>query len=95
MGVQCSIRFTWDEAKRAANLVKHKLDLLDGQDLFDGRPVFSYPSARGEEARVVSVGIVDGHLAAVVWLERDDGIRLISMRRARSGEKRGYRELHG
>jgi uncharacterized DUF497 family protein len=88
------MRFTWDEGKRASNLAKHRLDLLQARQLFDGRPVFTYPSPRGDEARFVSVGLLDGRMAAVVWLEREDGIRLISLRRARDGEQRTYRELH-
>ena len=95
MGVHSSVRFTWGEAKRAANLVKHTLDLVDGRRLFDGRKVFSYASTRGNEARFVSVGLVDDRMLAVVWVEREDGVRLISLRRARRGEGRQYRELYG
>ena len=89
------MRFTWDEDKRESNLAKHRLDLLDAHRLFDGRPLFTYPSPRGGEARLVSVGLLDQCMVAVVWLEREDGIRLISLRRARDGEKRTYRALHG
>ena len=89
------MRFTWDEAKREGNLAKHRLDLLEARQLFDGRPVFTYPSPRDDEARFVSVGVLEDRMVAVVWLEREDGIRLISLRRARDGEKRTYRKLHG
>lgn len=95
LGVHYEMRLTWDEAKRESNLAKHKLDLLDASQLFDGRPVVSYPSPRGDEARQVSVGLLDERMVAVVWMEREGGIRLISLRRARDGEKRAYRELHG
>jgi uncharacterized DUF497 family protein len=89
------MRFAWDEAKRASNLAKHGIDLLQARQLFDGRPVFTYPSPRGEEARFVSVGMLDHRMVAVVWLEREGDIRLISLRRARDAEKRKHRELHG
>jgi len=89
------MRFTWDEAKRWSNLAKHRLDLLQARQLFDGRPVVTYPSPRGGEDRFVSVGVVDDRMVAVVWLTREDGTRLISLRRARDGEERTYRELHG
>ena len=89
------MRFTWDEGKRHSNLAKHRLDLLQARQLFDGRSVFTYPSPRDGEARFVSVGVLDGRMAAVVRLTRDDGTRLISLRRARDGEKRKYHELHG
>jgi uncharacterized protein len=95
MGVQCWMRFTWDESKRAANLMKHGLDLLDGRRLLDGRKVFSYASVRENEARFVSVGLVGEWMLAVVWMEREDDVRRISWRRARRAETREYRELHG
>jgi uncharacterized DUF497 family protein len=34
--------FEWDEHKREINRRKHQLDLIDGQYLFDGRPVVTY-----------------------------------------------------
>jgi uncharacterized DUF497 family protein len=89
------MRFTWDENKRASNLAKHKVDLLQARQLFDGRPLFTYPSPRDDEARCVSVGVLDDRMVAIVWFEREDGIRLISLRKARDAEKRTYRELHG
>jgi uncharacterized DUF497 family protein len=89
------MRFAWDAKKRAANLVKHDLDLVDGRDLFDGRPLFTYSSTRADEARVVSVGVFEDVMVALVWVAREGGIRLISMRRARDAESRKYRELHG
>jgi hypothetical protein len=36
---------------------RHKLELIDGQMLFDGRSVISYPSPRQGELRTVTVGL--------------------------------------
>jgi len=87
--------FEWDENKREANIAKHGLDLMTGGCLFDGRPVYSYPSPRGEENRYVTVGLLAEELVAVVWTERETGIRLISLRRARDAEKRTYHSRFG
>jgi uncharacterized DUF497 family protein len=87
-----SMLFTWDENKRIANLKKHGLDLSDSVRLFDGRFTHTYPSRRDNEARFVTVGIIDDVFVAIIWTQRDDTIRLISMRRARHGEKRAYYE---
>jgi uncharacterized DUF497 family protein len=87
--------FEWDEQKRAANLAKHGLDLAAGAWLFDGRPVYSYPSPRQDEARYVTVGYLQDTAVAVIWTNREDAIRLISMRRARDVEKRHYHALYG
>ncbi len=87
--------FEWDAGKRSANSAKQGLDLIDAVALFDGRSVFTYPSPRGDESRFVTVGIISGVFVALVWTERGGNIRLISLRRARNGEKQGYRARFG
>ena len=87
--------FSWDPAKREINRVRHKLDLLDGQILFDGRPVVTFPSPRGSEMRFVSTGQIGPKFYTVVWMERDEKTRLISFRRARVGEERAYHARFG
>jgi len=87
--------FEWDENKRAINRERHKLDLIDGQLLFDGRPAVSYASPRHGEQRVVTVGLIGARFYAVVWTERVAATRLISFRRARVGEERAYRARFG
>lgn len=92
--------FEWDEDKRAANLREHGLDLMDATRLFDGRPVYTYPSRRRGEERFVTVGFVTVEPSvrkgfAVVWTERAPAIRIISFRRARDAEERKYRAIFG
>ncbi len=87
--------FEWDERKREITLDARGLDFRDGCDLFDGRVVMSYPSPRAEEQRFVTVGLIEGRLIAVVWTQRDDARRIISMRRARHGEEKIYAALFG
>jgi uncharacterized DUF497 family protein len=89
------MEFEWDENKRAANLAKHWLDLVDGQALFDGRPAYVYQSSRHEERRFVTVGLLAGEFVALIWTERGAAARLISLPRARNGEKRAYRAVFG
>lgn len=87
--------FEWDEGKRARNLDRHKLDLIDGQMLFDGRPVVTYPSPRSGEARFVTTGEIGGKFYSVVWTARAAATRLISFRRARDAEERAHRARFG
>jgi uncharacterized protein len=87
--------FEWDEAKRLRAIEERGLDFRDARYLFDGRPIYSYPSPRGDEDRIVSVGPVEERLIAVVWVERNGTCRIISMRRARDAEKRRFRALYG
>lgn len=87
--------FEWDEVKRARNLDRHKLDLIDGHLLFDGRPVVTYPSPRGGEARFVTTEEIGGKFYSVVWIARAEATRLTSFRRARDAEERAHRARIG
>ena len=89
------MEFEWDETKRAANLRKHGLDLIAGTVLFDGRPIYVYPSPRLEEQRFVTIGLLNDEFVALVWTERGPANRLISLRRARNAEKGAYHALFG
>ena len=87
--------FEWDEAKRAANLAKHGLDFQIGRRLFDGRKALTRPSPRGDETRHMTIGEVTGLILTLIWTERGETVRMISLRRARDGEKRAYHAHDG
>jgi len=87
------MNFEWFEDKRLWTLEDRGLDFRDVRHLFDGRPLYTYPSPRDDEARFVSVGLLEQRFIAVVWMERESARRIISMRRARHGEERAYRAL--
>ena len=85
------MRFEWDEAKRKANLRKHGIDFVGAEKVFDGYTVtiedarFTY----GED-RVITFGILEGHVVAVAHTERGDSIRFISIRKATRNEQKSY-----
>jgi len=85
--------FEWDEAKRLRTIEERGLDFRDARQLFDGRPIYSYPSPRADEDRMVSIGSLERRLIAVVWMERNGVRRIISMRRTRDAEERRFRAL--
>jgi uncharacterized DUF497 family protein len=87
--------FEWDEIKRLRTLRERGLDFRDARLLFDGRPLYSVPSSRFGEDRVVSIGLLEQRSIAVVWTERNGAYRIISMRRARDAEERKFRALYG
>jgi uncharacterized DUF497 family protein len=87
--------FEWSAAKRIAVLEARGLDFIDAEILFDGRPLHTVASPRGAEERWLSVGELNGRLVAVVWTQRSDTIRIITMRRARNEEKQRYGALYG
>ena len=89
------MRFEWDDAKRDSNVLKHRLDFVAAQAMFEeGFPFIEAPSMFEGETRWLRTGIVDGAFVTVVWTIRNDRIRLISFRRARREERRAYLDAH-
>jgi uncharacterized protein len=88
------MEFEWSEVKRQTVLAARGLDFINAEAFFDGRPLITAPSPRGEEERFVSIGELNGAPIAVVWMWRGAAIRIITMRKARDGEKRRYQALY-
>ena len=90
------MRFTWDEAKRRANLAKHGLDFADAQRVLEG-PVVEFVDSRFHygEQRIVSLGWLDTLVVVIISADRDNTIRIISMRKATKHETDIYFETQG
>lgn len=82
----------FDPGKDAANIVKHGLSLVEGEGVLNdplGLTVEDASSAG--ESRWITVGLnASGEILVVVWTEREDGERLISVRRATTRERKDY-----
>ena len=85
------MRFEYDPAKSAANLVKHGIDFAAAQTLWDDPGMIEAPARTTDEPRFVSVGRIGGRHWTAVWTLRDEVVRIISVRRART-EEIGYYE---
>ena len=84
-------RLEWDETKRRTNLWRHGIDFAKVREVFDGDPV-TYRDDRydyGEE-RLITLGLLKGHVVAIVHTESDDVIRIISARKAERHEEIRY-----
>lgn len=81
------MRYSWDEAKRQANLQKHGLDFVDAEKVFDS-PLVLIEDTREtyDERRMIGIGLLDFLVVLIVHLESDEEIRVISMRKADSDE---------
>ncbi len=85
------MQYEWDENKRLANLVRHKVDFADAVDFqwdtaletIDDR--FNY----GEE-RWVAIGLIGQKLHVMVYTFRAQNIRIISLRKANKRERKYY-----
>jgi uncharacterized DUF497 family protein len=85
------MRFEWDEAKRESNLIKHGIDFIDVEKIFEGETVTILDDRLdyGEE-RFITLGLLDGRVMVIVHTETEDLIRLISARKATSNEEISY-----
>ena len=85
------MRFTWDEDKRLTNIRKHGIDFLGVKTVFDGYTVTMEDDRLPyDEQRFVTLGFLEGRIVAVVHTERDDLLRIISIRKATRYEQRIY-----
>lgn len=82
--------FEFDPDKSAANLAKHGIDFEAAQALWDDTNKISGLTAYEDEDRWLIVGSVDDKLWCAVVTEREDAIRIISVRRARASEVLAY-----
>ena len=83
--------FEWDEAKRLANILKHRIDFVDAIGIFQSK-FFENEDLRRNygERRFRAFGEIEGQVLHVVSTWRDDRRRIISARRARRNERRAY-----
>jgi uncharacterized protein len=87
------MKFEWDEVKRRANYAKHGLDLRDAAKVFQGITLTAEDERRDYgEKRFISLGLLEDVVVVVVYTERSERIRLISMRKANQKERRAYEE---
>jgi len=87
------MNFEWDEAKRIANLRKHGIDFLDIDIMFDGDTlIVEDDRCDYGEQRFVTFGLLRGLVVAVVHTDRQDSIRIISVRKATKYEQKVYFE---
>lgn len=83
--------YVWDGAKRETNLKKHGIDFIGAERIFEGYTATVEDQRwRYGEQRFVTFGILDGRLVAVAHTERNEVIRIISIRRATNSEERSY-----
>ena len=87
------MRFEWDEAKRIGNIAKHGVDFATIVD-FEWDTALIRPDTREDygELREVALGFIGTRLHAVIFTERDDVVRLISLRKATKKETKFYAE---
>jgi uncharacterized protein len=84
--------FEWDDAKSDANLNKHGFDFEDARRVFSTFTIRRPARRQDGEQRWIAIGELDRREIAVIYTMRGDVARIISVRRARSDERRAYRQ---
>ena len=90
------MELSWDDSKRRKILVERGLDIAQAQQIFDGARLDKIDS-RFEygEVRIVTFGFLDERLCVLVWTERDNRCRLISLRKANEREQEKFKARMG
>lgn len=85
----------FDEAKRQTNLAKHGLDLADAGLVYHAPNKVTFCSPRQGEHRLMDVAMVEivDIVLVLVYVERGQDIRAISLRRASKQERKYYASL--
>ena len=90
------MRYEWDEAKSRINFIKHGLSFEDAELVFAG-PCVTFVDDRfdyGEE-RLITLGKLAGRLVVIAHAPRDEGTRIISMRKGNRREQEIYKKRLG
>ncbi len=91
--LELPVRITYDPDKRMITLKERHLDFEDACELFAGVHYTRQDDRKDYgEIRKISTGLLAGNVVIVVWTERDDSRRIISMRKADRDERGEYYE---
>jgi hypothetical protein len=80
------IIFEFDETKSRANLLKHGINFVDAQLLWNDPMLLEIPAKTEDEPRFLMIGLINTKHWSAVITYRGANIRLISVRRSRTEE---------
>ncbi len=86
--------YEWDEAKNRSNFEKHGVG-FEAISRFGWTTAINRRSDRQGEERWAAIGYIDSRLHHVVYTERGDNTRIISLRTASRIEKEDYEHRKG
>ena len=78
--------FEFDPVKSSSNLVKHNIDFVEAQILWNDPMLLEIAAKTEDEPRYLVIGLIDGKYWSAVITYQGTTIRLISVRRARTEE---------
>ena len=85
------MQITFDEAKDALNKSKHGVSLSEAEKLeWDDALIWQDNRRDYGEARMIALGAIGERLYCVVYVDRKEALRIISLRKANNKEKKLY-----
>ncbi|MBX9726097.1 MAG: BrnT family toxin [Rickettsiales bacterium] len=87
-------KLSYDVEKRETTLNKHGLDFEDAHEVLFGSLQYTFEDDRFDygEKRWITVGYLKKRMVVVVWVERGDLIRVISMRKVNEKDQKKYKK---
>lgn len=82
--------FEFDETKSRSNKIKHGMDFVEAQALWDDPNLLQISAKTVDEPRYLIVGVINGKHWSAVITYRGSNIRIISVRRSRIEEVELY-----
>ncbi len=81
--------FEWDPSKSESNQAKHGISFKEGLEIWQGvyLDVETIAYEKSGESRNATIGYVGVEVYTAIWTGRKNKIRIITIRRARDGEK--------
>ena len=84
------MQFEFDEVKSKKNKKKHGIDFIEAQQLWEDPDSIGFPAKSDDEKRFALIARIGTKIWAAFYTLRDSRTRIISVRRARVGEKKLY-----
>ena len=81
------MKFEFDEPQSAVNEVKHGIDFIEAQALWDDPDLLEVPAKNvRDEDRYLLIGKIDNKYWSAIVTYRNNFVRIISVRRSRDKE---------
>ncbi|MCL2332337.1 MAG: BrnT family toxin [Actinomycetia bacterium] len=78
--------FEFDSNKSCSNKVKHGIDFIEAQCLWDDESLIEIPAHTVDEPRYLVIGVMENKHYSAVIIYREENIRIISVRRSHEKE---------
>ena len=78
--------FEYDENKSQSNRIKHGIDFVEAQKLWEDPNLLEIPVNTQDEPRFLVLGKIDDKHWSAITTDRPPNIRIISVRRSRTEE---------